>query len=122
MRTGHRAVEANGHTLACFTDLRMEAAFLARDAEHPVVVERGGKRETLRVKARYSEEDGVVHLGIGLRLARAPMPSRSAPSSMVEVLGVPRPGRRRGGAAHQGDGSWRPAATSWSCARRTAAP
>jgi regulator of sigma E protease len=98
VRTGDRVVEVNGHKLSSFTDLKMEAAFLDRDAEHPVVVERGGKRETLRVKARYSEEDGVVHLGIGpafaLTLGEGANAVEIGPLDVVEVAGVP----ARGGA------------------------
>jgi regulator of sigma E protease len=93
MRTGDRILEVNGHPLTSFTDLRMEAAFLPRDTEGPLLIDREGKRQTLQVKARYSEEDGVVHLGVApaltLTIGTGPDALVIGPRDAVTVEGIP---------------------------------
>jgi len=65
LEPGDHLVSIAGHTLESFMDVRVESAFLSREEARPIEVVRDGRPLTLRARARYNTEQGIVKLGVG---------------------------------------------------------
>ena len=120
-------VEVNGHALASFTDLRMEAAFLPRDEEARSWWTASGKPRTApregallgRGRASSTWASGrpsALVRGRGRRTRCA-----SGPRDVVDGRRRSRVRRCRGGRPHRGGARGR-SRRPWKCGRPTAAP
>jgi regulator of sigma E protease len=89
---GDRVLEIDGAHIDSFTDLRMEAAFLARDQARTVRVDDGTGPRDVKVEARYAEDQGVVKLGIApaeaVTLGKGAEAFTIGPREPVDVAGI----------------------------------